>query len=139
MNLICLFESFNLISHSGALCSTMKRRLSFISRRHAFPSHEEPAKRQKRRKRSSQPSLPQDWGKLPHRVVLQIFVSDRSGPRPRLCAGVGTTCFTLQTCVGDLSLSSISLPLLTCAPLTLTSFSRLSRSPPNTCSMLASK
>uniref|UniRef100_A0A3P9M3Z5 F-box and leucine-rich repeat protein 3, like n=1 Tax=Oryzias latipes TaxID=8090 RepID=A0A3P9M3Z5_ORYLA len=44
----------------------MKRRLSFISRRHAFSSHEEPAKRQKRRRRSSEPSPPQDWGKLLH-------------------------------------------------------------------------
>lgn len=61
------------MSHSGPLYSRMKRRLSFKSRRHTFPSHEEPAKRQKWMRRRSESSSAQDWGNLPHHVVLQIF------------------------------------------------------------------
>lgn len=55
------------------------------------------------------------------------------------CAAPGTTSFTPQTCGGDLSLSSISQLRLTCAPLTLTSFNRSSRSTHSTCSMSASR
>lgn len=62
-----------------------------------------------------------------------------TAPGPRLCVAAGTMSFTPLTCGGDSSLSSISRRHLTCAPLTLTSFSRLSRSTPSTCSMSVSR
>ncbi|CAG5991488.1 unnamed protein product, partial [Menidia menidia] len=50
----------------------MKRR-SLKTKCHAFPSHEEPIKRQKWMMSAFASSPRQDWGNLPHHVVLQIF------------------------------------------------------------------
>lgn len=52
----------------------MKRRTSSLkSKCHTFPSHEEPAKKQKWLASSFSRPSNQDWGNLPHHVVLQIF------------------------------------------------------------------
>jgi len=56
-----------------AACRMKRERSSIRSKCHTFPSHEEPLKRQKWMTTSSASFPAQDWGNLPHHVVLQIF------------------------------------------------------------------
>ncbi|MEQ2255864.1 F-box/LRR-repeat protein 21 [Ilyodon furcidens] len=52
----------------------MKRGRSALgSKFPSFPSHETPAKRQKRLRSSFRLYPPQDWGSLPYHIILQIF------------------------------------------------------------------